>query len=121
MALAEKWRLTLDSTNKGSQQDAQKSSSRRKSVLTGVDTTGLFVEPSTEPSEHIGNDEQEKACEAEEQVMMMPSMVVMEDDYFHTDAQEKVQLQIQNLTDKTQKVAQQLPINNFIVNQSLLI
>ena len=57
MALAEKWRLTLDSTNKGSHQDPQKGSSRRKSVLTGVDTTGLMVEPSTEPSEHLGNEE----------------------------------------------------------------
>jgi hypothetical protein len=49
----------------------------------------------------------------------LPSVVVINDDYFQTDVEEKALAQIQTLSDKTQKIAQNLPMHTFITNETV--
>ena len=89
---------------------------RRKSFLTEIDMTGLLPESDFQLLE---NEEQEEVKVTEEDFEEMPSVMVMDDDYFQTDDQEKAKAQIQTLAEKTQKVAQNLPLHGFISNQTV--
>lgn len=42
--------------------------------------------------------------------------MIMEDDYFQTDAEVKAQSQLETLADKTQKIARSLPMHSIILN-----
>ena len=48
-----------------------------------------------------------------------PDFVVMEVDYFQTDIVDKVQSQIDTLTEKALKIANHLPMQNLILNQTV--
>lgn len=97
MALAEKWRLTLfQPTNQ-----SMSKSVRRNSYLAGVDTTGLITDAELYQisDDDEGGDAQACAAGTEEsksseQFEDMPNVVIIKDDYFQTDAEEKVMAQI---------------------------
>lgn len=45
----------------------------------------------------------------------MPSVVIMEDDYFQTDAHTKFKSQLETLKERMERVAKVLPMNQLIV------
>ena len=85
-----------------------------------MDMTGLLPESdclfkeNNEEQDCAGVDEEKKDRGEEEEFDEMPNALVMEDDYFQTDEQDKAKAQIQTLTEKTQKVAQNLPLHTCI-------
>ena len=121
IALAEKWRLTLVQPT-GLSSHSKKSGGQRTSIITGL-------EPETNPvpianpfaEENSGSPTDVKQTEEVRELVeeSLPSVVIMEDDYFQTDAHEKVQAQIQTLTSRLEKAAKLLPMNNLISSESV--
>ena len=111
MALAEKWCLTLVQL----ESQPLSKSVRRKSFLTSVASNGLLPEAEFYNLQNEDKGDEDIAGNAaavdgvgmtkEDIEEQLPSVVVMEDDYFQTDAEEKAQSQIQTLADRTQKIA----------------
>ena len=101
IALAEKWRLTLEQKNRSNSQSKNSSIKRRRSVLTGVDTTGLLPDMPFLPENLAENEEEKKDLRTSNddlddsiEEMSLPSCVIMDDNYFEDTAEDKAIVQL---------------------------
>ena len=119
MALAERWGLLLESTADSS--SPQKRERRTSLIVQSIPDASPRTNDSANDAEKSENvfvaDSGEENKDVEEN--NMPSVVIMENDYFQTDEKTKFQSQLETLKQRMERVAKTLPMSDLLATQKV--